>query len=73
MKVVGAATNGQLLIGSTGADPELAELTAGNLMSVTSGAGAIQIDSTIQQQPSVGIATVADLVSALQAANILLP
>ena len=73
MKVVGAATDGQLLIGSTGLDPELAALTAGNLMSVTSGAGTIQIDSTIQQQPSVGIATVADLVSALQAANILLP
>ncbi len=73
MKIVGAATNGQLLIGSTGADPELAELTAGNLMSVTSGAGTIQIDSTIQQQPSAGIGTVPELVASLVAAGILLP
>ncbi len=38
-----AATNGQLPIGSTGADPVLAAITAGAGISVTNGAGSITI------------------------------
>ena len=43
---LGAATNGQLPIGSTGADPVLATLTAGAGISVTNGAGTITIAAT---------------------------
>lgn len=39
-------TNGQLLIGSTGADPVAATITAGAGISVTVGAGTLTIDST---------------------------
>lgn len=39
----GAATNGQILIGSTGAAPALATLTAGPGVTITNGAGAITI------------------------------
>jgi hypothetical protein len=41
-----AATNGQLLIGSTGADPVKASLTAGTGITITPGAGSITIAST---------------------------
>ena len=40
---LGVATNGQLPIGSTGADPVLATLTAGTGISVTNGAGSISL------------------------------
>ena len=40
---LGVATNGQLPIGSTGADPVLATITAGTNVSVTNGAGTITI------------------------------
>lgn len=40
------ATNGQLPIGSTGADPVLATLTAGIGISITNGAGSIAIAAT---------------------------
>lgn len=40
------ATNGQLPIGSTGADPVLATITAGTGISVTNGAGSITIAAT---------------------------
>jgi hypothetical protein len=40
---LGAATNGQLPIGSTGADPVLATITAGTGVTVTNGAGTITI------------------------------
>ena len=40
---LGVATNGQLPIGSTGADPVLATITAGSGISVTNGAGSISI------------------------------
>lgn len=40
---LGVATNGQLPIGSTGADPVLATLTAGTGISITNGAGSITI------------------------------
>jgi hypothetical protein len=40
---LGVATNGQLAIGSTGADPVLATLTAGTGVTITNGAGSITI------------------------------
>jgi hypothetical protein len=40
---LGIATNGQLPIGSTGADPVLATLTAGANITITNGAGSITI------------------------------
>src|SRR5580698_3978530 len=43
---LGVATNGQLPIGSTGANPVLATLTGGTGISVVSGAGTITINST---------------------------
>lgn len=43
LTALGAATNGQLPIGSTGADPVLATLTAGTGVTVTNGAGSITI------------------------------
>ncbi len=41
-----APTNGQLLIGSTGAAPAVASLTAGSNITITPGAGSITIAST---------------------------
>lgn len=41
-----APTNGQLLIGSTGADPALNTLTPGTGISIANGAGSISISST---------------------------
>jgi len=43
---LGVATNGQLPIGSTGADPVLAGLTAGTNIAITTGAGSISIASS---------------------------
>lgn len=43
---LGVATNGQLPIGSTGADPVLATLTAGGGISISNGAGSITISSS---------------------------
>ena len=43
---LGAATNGQIPIGSTGADPVLAAITAGGGISVTNAAGSITIAAT---------------------------
>lgn len=43
---LGVATNGQLPIGSTGADPVLATLTAGAGISITNAAGSITIATT---------------------------
>lgn len=40
---LGVATNGQIPIGSTGADPVLATLTAGSGITITNGAGSITI------------------------------
>lgn len=42
---LGVATNGQLPIGSTGADPVLATLTAGTGVTITNGAGTITINA----------------------------
>jgi hypothetical protein len=46
---LGAATNGQLPIGSTGADPVLATITEGTGITVTNGAGTITLATTITQ------------------------
>ena len=43
---IGPLTNGQLVIGSTGADPVAATLTEGTGISITNAAGSITIDST---------------------------
>src|SRR5271157_665866 len=43
---LGVATNGQLPIGSTGADPVLSTLTAGAGINITNGAGTITITNT---------------------------
>lgn len=43
---LGPLTNGQLLIGSTSADPVAAALTQGSGISITNGAGTITISST---------------------------
>jgi hypothetical protein len=43
---LGAATNGQLPIGSTGLDPVLATLTAGGGITITNGAGSITVTAT---------------------------
>src|SRR6185437_7717228 len=40
---LGASTNGQIAIGSTGADPVLAAISAGSGISVTNGAGSITV------------------------------
>ncbi len=45
--VLGQATNGQLPIGSTGADPILAVIVAGAGIGVVNGAGSITLSSTI--------------------------
>ena len=42
---LGVATNGQLAIGSTGADPTLATLTAGTGVTITNGAGSITVNA----------------------------
>lgn len=41
-----AMTNGQLVIGSTGADPVVASLTAGTAVSISTGAGSITINAS---------------------------
>ena len=46
MTALGAATNGQIPIGSTGADPVLATLTAGTGVSITNAAGSVTIAAT---------------------------
>ena len=48
---LGAATNGQIPIGSTGADPVLATITAGSGISVTNGAGSISIQQQVVLAP----------------------
>jgi len=64
-------TDGQILIGGTASnDLQLAVITGGNLTTVTNGTNSIEIASTIQPQPAAGITTVAQVVSALQAAGI---
>jgi hypothetical protein len=43
---LGVATNGQLVIGSTGVSPVLSTLTAGSGVSITNGAGSITISTS---------------------------
>lgn len=49
-------TNGQLLIGSTGADPSAATVTAGAGISISNGAGTITITSTGSGEPWTTVA-----------------
>ena len=46
IQLIGPLTNGQLLVGSTGAAPVAATLTGGTNITITNGAGAITIDAT---------------------------
>lgn len=46
MTALGAATNGQIPIGSTGANPVLATITAGGGIGIANGAGTITISTT---------------------------
>lgn len=57
---LGVATNGQLPIGSTGADPILATLTAGNNITITNGAGSITIDANGGGELAITALTSAD-------------
>ncbi len=50
-------TNGQLLVGSTGADPVFATATAGNGLTATLGAGTFQIDADTASATTIGVAT----------------
>jgi hypothetical protein len=54
-----AATNGQLPIGSTGADPVIAALTAGEGIDITNGAGSIQIAGEDASETNKGIVELA--------------
>ena len=56
---LGQATNGQLVIGSTGADPVLATLTGGANISVVNSAGGIEIAAT-----GLGSGTVTEVATA---------
>jgi len=48
IKSLGAMTNGQLVIGSTGADPVVASLTStGSTITITAGAGSINLESAL--------------------------
>jgi len=47
MTALGAATNGQLVIGRTGLAPALANLTAGSNVTITNGAGTITIAANL--------------------------
>lgn len=62
-----AATNGQIPIGSTGADPVISTITAGAGITVTNGAGSI----TVSSAGSVATTYNEDVGSATPAANVL--
>ncbi len=50
-------TNGQLLVGSTAADPVFATVTAGTGLTTTLGAGTFQIDADTATSSTIGVAT----------------
>ena len=53
MTELGVATDGQLVIGSTGADPVLATLTAGTGVNITNAAGSITINAAGVDQNNI--------------------
>lgn len=55
-----AATNGQIPIGSTGADPVLASITAGTGIGVVGGAGTITINNTLPGNYSIAYTVTAE-------------
>jgi len=61
---LGAATNGQIPIGSTGADPVLAAISAGTGISVTNGAGSITLAT------SSGLLTASPTLTSSQVKNL---
>jgi hypothetical protein len=64
-----AATNGQLVIGSTGVDPVVAALTAGNNIGVTNGAGSISLAVTGTTNHSVQVGNASGSLTSLAAAT----
>lgn len=62
---LGVATNGQLPIGSTGADPVLAALTEGEAIDITNGAGTITIACEDASTTNKGVAELATNAEAL--------
>jgi hypothetical protein len=66
---LGVATNGQIPIGSVGADPVLATLTAGNNIAVTNTPGAIAIAVTGTTNHTIQIGNVAGSLTSLGAAT----
>jgi len=56
---LGVATNGQLLIGSTGADPALQAISAGEAITITNGAGSITIACEDATDANKGVAELA--------------
>lgn len=65
--VTAQPTDGQLLIGSSGSDPTLSTLTAGTGITITNGAGSIQIDAA----SAVATSFVSDSGTATPSSNIL--
>jgi len=60
MTALGAATNGQIPIGSTGNAPVLATITGGSNITVTNGAGSIQIDGVGNSATANSIVDIVD-------------
>lgn len=64
-----AATNGQLPIGSTGADPVVAAITSGNNLTVTNGAGSITLDVTGTTNHAIQVGNATGSLTSLAAAT----
>ena len=66
---LGVATNGQLPIGSTGADPVLAAISSGNNITVTNGAGSISVAVTGTTNHTLQIGNASGSLTSLAAAT----